>query len=131
LSRRTLWRGKRGFGLVGFVIARDTDAEAKAEFQYLWQLGELDQPMRERLFKNADPKAVQFQQEEANPHVGTNGGTNSGLVGSYDTVARRISDFTLAGIDLFMLQFQPLEAETRRFAHEVIPRVRRLDALAR
>jgi alkanesulfonate monooxygenase len=118
------------FGLVGFVIARDTDAEAKAEFQYLWQLGELDQPMRERLFRNADPKAVQFQQEEANPHVGTNGGTNSGLVGSYDTVAERIRDFDKLGIEIFMLQFQPFESEMQRFAEEVIPRVRRLSRVA-
>ena len=71
-----------------------------------------------------------FQTFRELPQIGTNGGTAAGLVGSYDTVARRIRDFTLAGIDLFMLQFQPLEAETRRFAHEVIPRVRRLKALA-
>ena len=29
-----------------------------------------------------------------------------------------------AGIELFMLQFQPLEAEVVRFGSEVIPRVR-------
>jgi hypothetical protein len=30
-----------------------------------------------------------------------------------------------AGIDLFMLQFQPFEAEMRRFAAEILPRLRR------
>ena len=58
------------------------------------------------------------------PRVGTNGGTLAGLVGSYDQVAERIAAFSAAGIELFMLQFQPLEAEVVRFGTEVIPRVR-------
>ena len=60
----------------------------------------------------------------ASRHVGTNGGTAAGLVGSYETVASRIRAFHRAGIELFMLQFQPFEAEMRRFALEVLPRVR-------
>jgi alkanesulfonate monooxygenase len=53
--------------------------------------------------------------------VGTNGGTAAGLVGSYETVAARIGEFCDAGVELFMLQFQPFEAEMRRFAAEVRP----------
>jgi len=60
--------------------------------------------------------------------VGTNGGTAAGLVGSYATVAERIVEFHRAGIELFMLQFQPFETDMRRFAEEVIPRVRELAA---
>ena len=58
------------------------------------------------------------------PIIGTNGGTAAGLVGSYDEVATRIAGFHAIGIEIFMLQFQPFEAEMRRFAAEVIPRVR-------
>ena len=58
------------------------------------------------------------------PRVGTNGGTLAGLVGSYDQVAEHIAAFSAAGIELFMLQFQPLEAEVARFGEDVIPRVR-------
>jgi alkanesulfonate monooxygenase len=61
---------------------------------------------------------------EASRHVGTNGGTAAGLVSSYDTVAARIRAFHAAGIELFMLQFQPFEAEMRCFAEQVTPRVR-------
>jgi alkanesulfonate monooxygenase len=57
--------------------------------------------------------------------VGTNGGTAAGLVGSYDQVADRIEAFHRAGIELFMLQFQPLVAEMRRFAAEIFPRIGR------
>ena len=45
-------------------------------------------------------------------------------MGSYATVAERIRAFHAAGIELFMLQFQPFEAEMRRFAEQVLPRVR-------
>jgi len=58
------------------------------------------------------------------PVIGTNGGTAAGLVGSYEEVAARIADFHAIGIETFMLQFQPFEAEMRRFARDVIPRVR-------
>lgn len=56
--------------------------------------------------------------------VGTNGGTAAGLVGSYDTVAERIRQFHQAGIETLLLQFQPFEREMRRFAAEIIPRVK-------
>ena len=59
------------------------------------------------------------------PRVGSNGGTAAGLVGDYDTVARRIAEFDRAGVELFMLEFQPFEDDMRRFAQELVPRVRR------
>ena len=65
-----------------------------------------------------------MQTMQKSPRVGSNGGTAAGLVGSYEEVADRIIAFHAAGIELFMLQFQPFEAEMRRFAREVIPRVR-------
>jgi alkanesulfonate monooxygenase len=65
-----------------------------------------------------------MQTMQASPRLGSNGGTAAGLVGSYDEVADRIIDFHHAGIELFMLQFQPFEAEMKRFAEQVIPRVR-------
>jgi alkanesulfonate monooxygenase len=112
------------FGLAAFVIARETDEEAHAALDEAWKLAELDAPERASIFDNADPKAVMFQTFRKLPHIGTNGGTAAGLVGSYDTVARRVLEFAELGIETFMLQFQPFEAEMRRFAGEVIPRVR-------
>ena len=73
---------------------------------------------------NTDPKVVMMQTMQKTARVGSNGGTAAGLVGSYDEVAARISAFHAAGVELFMLQFQPFEAEMERFAKEIIPRVR-------
>jgi len=112
------------FGLSAFVIARETDAEAQAALDSAWELNAKDKEHRAKSIGNADPKAVMLQTAIKYPHIGTNGGTAAGLVGSYETVTQRIWEFVDAGIELFMLQFQPFESEMRRFADEVIPRVR-------
>ncbi|MGF6770888.1 alkanesulfonate monooxygenase [Paraburkholderia sp. GAS199] len=114
------------FGLSAFVIARETAGQAERHLDHLFTLAAKDTPLRAQQKANTDPKAVMFQTFAQTPRVGSNGGTAAGLVGDYDTVAERIAAFHRAGIELFMLQFQPFEADMRRFAQEVIPRVRRL-----
>jgi alkanesulfonate monooxygenase len=111
-----------------FVIARETNAEAEAAHAAALELARQDAPLLARTLAAADAANVMFKPlgtGEA-PQVGTNGGTAAGLVGSYDTVAARIGAFAAAGVELFMLQFQPFEPEMRRFAAEVRPRVARL-----
>jgi alkanesulfonate monooxygenase len=114
------------FGLSAFVIARETAAQAQAAFDHLLALTEKDAVIRARQKQNTDPAVVMKHTHLYNrpPIIGTNGGTHAGLVGSYDEVAARIAAFHHAGIELFMLQFQPFEAEMRRFAEQVFPRVR-------
>jgi alkanesulfonate monooxygenase len=116
------------FGLSAFVVARETQAEAEEDHQRLLGLAAKDADVHELQRRKADPKAVMFQTMAKYVRVGTNGGTASGLVGSYDQVSQRICAFHRAGVELFMLQFQPLRAEMRRFAAEVIPRVHALEA---
>ncbi|CAD6542817.1 FMNH(2)-dependent dimethylsulfone monooxygenase [Paraburkholderia hiiakae] len=113
------------FGLSAFVIARETHAQAEAHLDRLFTLAERDKPLRERQKANIDPNVEMFKTFARSPRVGSNGGTAAGLVGDYDTVARRIAEFHRAGIELFMLQFQPFEHDMRRFAQEIVPRVRR------
>lgn len=111
------------FGLSAFVIARETEAEARDAYERLVELAAQDADVHTLQRKHADPKTVMFQTMAKSVRVGTNGGTAAGLVGSYDQVSERILAFHAAGIELFMLQFQPLRAEMRRFAAEVMPRV--------
>ncbi|GAB7521408.1 LLM class flavin-dependent oxidoreductase [Paraburkholderia sp. 2C] len=114
------------FGLSAFVIAAETDEAAQRHLEHLFALAAQDAPQREKQRANIDPKAVMFHTFARTPRVGSNGGTAAGLVGSYDTVARRIADFHRAGVELFMLQFQPFEASMRVFAEEVLPRAKAL-----
>ena len=122
LSRRPRTKPPLRFALSAFVIARETEDAARAEFDHLLSLVARNNAGH---MKSGTDAAVQMMKvNEGVPVVGTNGGTNAGLVGSYEQVAERIIAFREAGIDLFMIQFQPLLAEMERFATHVIPRVR-------
>jgi alkanesulfonate monooxygenase len=112
------------FAMSAFVIARSTEAEAQEEFRYLSELAAQDD--RSELLKGVDADVVMFKNMAKYPGIGSNGGTAAGLVGSYDQVADRIAEFVSAGVDTFMLQFQPFTIEMARFANEVMPRVRSL-----
>ena len=112
------------FGLSAFVIARETEAEAQANLAHLFELAAKDAPIRAVQQANTDTASVMAATMRKMPRVGSNGGTGAGLVGDYDQVAAWIAAFNRAGIETFMLQFQPFEAEMRRFAAEIIPRVR-------
>ncbi len=112
-----------GFGLSCFVIARETEAEAQAAYERLLQLAELDADMKAYVTANTDPAVVMRKTMAKSPRVGTNGGTAAGTVGSYDQIAERLVAFHAAGIETLLLQFQPFEAEMRRFAENVMPRL--------
>ncbi len=112
------------YGLSAFVIARETQKEAEAHLDHLFELAAKDAPIRAVQHANTDAASVMAATMRKSPRVGSNGGTAAGLVGSYDQVAARIKAFHEAGIELFMLQFQPFEADMRRFAKEIMPRVR-------
>lgn len=107
------------FGLSAFVVARDTEQDAQAELEYLQSL--VDAEQRHEISTGTDPKTQMYKVLAGSRRVGSNGGTLAGLVGSYQQVAERIAAFHQAGVELFMLQFQPLEAELDRFADNVIP----------
>ena len=80
---------------------------------HLFALASKDMHIRMTQHANTDPKSVMAATMRRTPRVGSNGGTAAGLVGSYDQVAERIVAFNRAGIETFMLQYQPFEAEMR------------------
>ena len=111
-------------GFSGFVIARETEAEAQKAYQRLLELARQDTDIKAYVKENTDSKVVMRQTMAKTENVGTNGGTSSGLVGSYDQVAERIAAFHAAGIETLLTQFQPYEQEMRRFAQHIMPRLR-------
>ncbi len=125
-------RDRRGapplrFGLAGFVITAPTDREAEDILRYQWELDARDKAsagnMMNRFTEQVDARSVMWRNLQERPHIGPNGGTAAGLVGSYDTVAQRIGEWCELGIETFMLAFQPLEAGMELFAREIMPRV--------
>ncbi|WP_059019214.1 LLM class flavin-dependent oxidoreductase [Mycobacterium sp. M26] len=110
------------FGLSAFVIARETEAQAKAEEAHLQAL--IDSESRPEISSGTDPNTAMYQVLAGTRRIGSNGGTLAGLVGSYEQVIERIDAFHEAGVELFMLQFQPIEAELDRFADNIIAHYR-------
>jgi dimethylsulfone monooxygenase len=120
-------------GVNAFVIARDTEEEARAVLQEI-----IDQ---------ADPEAVKaFGHEvrnagKASPEgegnwakssfedlVQYNDGFKTNLIGTPDQIAERIVALKEAGVDLALLAFLHFQEDVRYFGEHVIPRVRALEA---
>jgi FMNH2-dependent dimethyl sulfone monooxygenase len=110
------------FGVSGFVIVRDTEAEARAE---------LDRVLDVRSSPEAYASYQDFvrgSQLEAElslrEYSVSNRGLRAGLVGTPETVAARIAEYEAAGVDLMLLQFSPQAEEMARFGAQVIQRFR-------
>ncbi|MCW5770469.1 MAG: LLM class flavin-dependent oxidoreductase [Rhodospirillaceae bacterium] len=119
MDRRAAAHGRRlRHGLSAFVICRETEAAAQAEFERLAALRHLE-------VKGGDPTVAMHQAAlQARMKVGTNGGTAAGLVGTPRQIADRIAAFHALGIETFLLQFHPTLAEVERFGAEVMPLLR-------
>ncbi|MBA9063965.1 FMNH2-dependent dimethyl sulfone monooxygenase [Methylobacterium fujisawaense] len=120
-------------GVNAFVIARDTEEEARAVLQ--------------EIIDNADPEAVRaFGHEvknagKASPEgegnwakssfedlVQYNDGFKTNLIGTPDQIAERILALKDAGTDLALLAFLHFQEDVAYFGAHVIPRVRALEA---
>ncbi len=120
-------------GVNAFVIARDTEEEAKS--------------VLDNIVAQADPDAVKaFGHEvknagKASPEgegnwakstfedlVQYNDGFRSNLIGTPDQIAERILALKEAGADLILLAFLHFQEEVDYFGREVLPRVRALEA---
>jgi FMNH2-dependent dimethyl sulfone monooxygenase len=123
------------FGLNGFVVARDTEAEAKDTL--------------EEIIAKANPEAVEgfrqaVQQAGASTRDGKgmwsdstfrdlvqyNDGFRTGLIGTPEQVATRIVEYKKHGVDLFLLGFLHFVEEVEYFGANVLPIVRELEAEA-
>ncbi|MGH2343167.1 LLM class flavin-dependent oxidoreductase [Segnochrobactraceae bacterium EtOH-i3] len=132
VARRPRTGAPLTYGITGFSLTRETQAEADAALAELFAIQESFYDTRARdMQKNIDPKVVALKVGSKYPGarmIGANGGTLPGFVGSYDQVAERIAAFWDIGISTYLLSFFPLIEEQENFARHVIPRVRALVA---
>ncbi len=108
------------FGVSGYVICRDTEAEAQAELDRILDV-------------RASPEAyasyqdfVEGSQLESRVSVEeysvSNRGLRSGLIGTPDQIIERLRAYEQAGVGLMLLQFSPQREEMARFGKSVISR---------
>jgi dimethylsulfone monooxygenase len=109
------------FGAAGYVIVRNSDAEARRELERI-----TDVRQNAKGFANYQDWINNTQLEQRvslEDYSVSNRGLRSGLVGTPEQVAQQIREFEEAGLDLLLLQFSPQYEEMERFAEEVIPLV--------
>ena len=110
------------FGISAFVICRKTEEEAWAEHARL-------HTMRvEEAIPGVDRKVQMIRTYAYRPGaVGSNGGTDAGLVGTPQQIADRLRAFHDIGVTTFLLQFHPMLEEMQRFGEEVVPLLEKAD----
>ncbi|NKX54312.1 dimethylsulfone monooxygenase SfnG [Arthrobacter mobilis] len=124
---------KPRFGLNGFVIARDTEKEAK-------------ETLREIVAKAHVPAVEGFRDavQEAGPStkdgkgmwadstfedlVQYNDGFKTGLIGTPEQIAERIVEYKKIGVNLFLTCYLHFQEEVEAFGRDVLPIVRELEA---
>jgi FMNH2-dependent dimethyl sulfone monooxygenase len=113
------------FGMAAYAIVRDTEDEAQAELERITDVrgGAAYESYQDFISKSQLETAVDLRDYSV-----SNRGLRPDLVGTPDQVARRIVEFGEVGVDLLLLQFSPHLPEMQRFAEQVIPRVRALEA---
>ncbi len=121
------------FGLNGFLIARDTDAEArevlreiiaKADRQAVEGFGSA---VKQAGQSTADRKGM-WQDSEFDDLVQYNDGFRTGLIGTPERIAERIVAYSKRGVDLLLLGFLHYLEDVEYFGRRVLPLVRELEA---
>ncbi|MFC9880352.1 dimethylsulfone monooxygenase SfnG [Streptomyces libani] len=121
------------FGLNGFLIARDTEAEArevlreiiaKADNEAVHGFGAA---VRQAGQSTADGTGM-WQDSSFEDLVQYNDGFRTGLIGTPEQIAERIVAYKRLGVDLFLLGFLHYLEDVEYFGRRVLPLVRELEA---
>ena len=124
------------FGLNGFIIARDTEAEAKDTLREI--IAKANRPAVEG-FKNAVQQAGastaskdgMWADSTFEDLVQYNDGFRSQLIGTPEQIAHRIVEYRRRGVDLILGGFLHFQEEIEYFGAKVLPLVRELEAADR
>jgi len=106
------------FGVSGYVICRDTEAEVKAELDRI--LNVRSSPEAYASYRDFIEGSQLESQVSLEEYSVSNRGLRSGLIGTPDQIMERIRAYADAGVDLLLLQFSPQREEMARFGAQVI-----------
>src|SRR5690348_11750353 len=108
------------FGVAGYAIVRETEREAQDELR---RITDVQQSAAGYANYQQWLAGTQLEQRVSlEDYSVSNRGLRSGLVGTPEQVAERLSQFEAASVDLVLLQFSPQFEEMEQFADSVIRR---------
>jgi dimethylsulfone monooxygenase len=106
------------FGVAGYTIVRDSEAEAKKEVERITNVQQ-----SARGYANYQQWITGSNLEQKislEDYSVSNRGLRSGLVGTPEQVSARLEEFSAVGVDLVLLQCSPQLEEMERFSQQVI-----------
>ena len=106
------------FGIAGYAVVRDSEAEAKKEIERI-----TDVKQSARGYANFQQWITGSQLEQKislEDYSVSNRGLRSGLVGTPEQVSARLEEFSEVGVDLVLLQSSPQLEEMERFSRQVM-----------
>jgi FMNH2-dependent dimethyl sulfone monooxygenase len=109
------------FGVTGYCILRDSEAEANREVDRI--CSQPDPTQSPAGFANFQQWVTGSQLEKKislRDYSVSNRGLQSGLIGTPEQVKQRLADFEGAGCSLVLLQSSPQHTEMARFAEQII-----------
>jgi len=120
-------------GINAFIIARDTDQEAKQVLHDIIKHADVEAVNAfGDAVKQAGAASPERQGNWANSSfedlVQYNDGFRTGLIGTPEHIAQRIVDYKAAGVDLILGGFLHFQEEVEYFGKRVLPLVRELEA---
>ena len=107
----TVWMG-------GFVIRRDTEAEARAELDRV--LDVRSSPDAYASYQDFIAGSQLESRVSLEEYSVSNRGLRAGLVGTPERITERIQAYERAGAGLMLLQFSPQREQMARFGEQVI-----------
>ena len=110
------------FGVSGYVICRDTEAQAQAELDRV--LNVRSSPEAYASYQDFVEGSQLESRVSLEEYSVSNRGLRSGLVGTPAQIIDRIRAYEEAGVGLMLLQFSPQREEMARFGRDVISRWR-------
>ncbi|WP_300681460.1 dimethylsulfone monooxygenase SfnG [Nocardioides sp.] len=120
-------------GVNGFMVARDTEAEAHATLDEI--IAKADREAVEgfgaavkQAGQSTGDKKGMWADSDFTDLVQYNDGFRTGLVGTPEQIARRIIEYKKVGADLLLLGFLHFQEEVEYFGRHVLPIVRELEA---
>jgi FMNH2-dependent dimethyl sulfone monooxygenase len=111
------------FGVTGYCIVRDSEAEANREVDRITSAPDPTQsPAGFANFQQWTTGSKLEKQLSLRDYSVSNRGLHSGLIGTPEAVKQRLADFEAAGCSLILLQSSPQHTEMARFAKQVMRR---------
>ncbi|MEC3978763.1 dimethylsulfone monooxygenase SfnG [Amycolatopsis sp. H20-H5] len=121
------------FGLNGFVIARETESEAKAVLREIVEKANVEAvegfrgAVKQAGKSSSDGKGM-WSDSEFKDLVQYNDGFRTGLIGTPEQIAERAIEYKRRGANLLLLGFLHYHEDVAYFGKHVLPVIRELEA---